>query len=387
MTTERQHKIIRTRLQDVSSSEGLLWVTEGSVYPNNTRYSTIFMSAQREPEAWIYDRSRPVEDCPINKAGTSWCVRSDNFSRAGKSNRHLSSFEMLSVSGRMREDDAIAQVHTMILTATGIDPEQISAVTSEENFQSRQTLNDLGCKVVNSDTSFSRPDTNRTGHRVEFNVDFVVQGIRQCWELQNLVIITKVDGQRLNLPVIDSGGSFERAVSIFEKRSDVFASSLLQPYVNHITSLLSEKQTKNTRVAQKLADLLRTGSIMAQSGYQVGTKSRQEQTYRKLVREIGLVALQLEIPLQCLLSISEFIANDIKSWNVYNNHFPVKRDELCTSGMVKMLDKMYDNYSRISLRMNEGKNGTNLAQLAVDLSRKYDGGAENGLAQLALKKL
>jgi alanyl-tRNA synthetase len=386
MKSEENHLIPRAALQECGNKHGFEWTVDGNVFPDNKRYSTIFMTAQRGRLSWVYNSDEDVPEQARREMGIGWCVRSDALPKAGSSNRHLVAFEMFGTSGIIREDDAIASSVDAVMAATDVNVDHLSAVTSQENLTANHTLRELGVRVAHQDTSFGRPDTNRSGHRVELKVDFHTKGQKQSWEVQNLIVLTRVGVQQLRQPIVDGGGSFERLVAIREEVPDVFETSTVIPVVNRAKILVPENA--DPRQAEALADIARTATVMAQSGYEVGKETRQQQTFRKVVRELGLKGLRLGVTDDQLLELLEFTKKHINNWGVYDGQFPSIQKPFKESGLVKMIGTMYETYETMVARLKTANGlSQDVQKLAVSLSKKYDGGTENGISQIALDRL
>jgi len=389
MTNIREDLKFRCSLKDTVLQSGLEWRSRQNVYPFDEKYSTIFMNAQRKELFWIYQGDIPSESQIICEGGINWCVRSDSFEMAGKSNRHLSSFEMLGINGIMREDDAIEKTVRLLTLDTGIHPEQIFTNLSGDNKLAISTLLDLGISIRNKPLDFSRIDTNRSGHRLEFNISFESKnGINQEWEVQNMVVLTNIGGIQIRKPIIDSGGSFERLIAIKEGVEDIFESSILKPSVDYVKQFFSKKNIFEKKIAESFVDLTRTAIIMSESGFIIGTKTRQEQTFRKLAREIGIRLIKYEINLSDYLNIISFIKKEKNIFNDYSDKYQEDLNYLEKSGFILMIENMLSTYGKIYEKLLDGKNnGLDLNELTKKFSKKYDGASDNGIAKLAFDRI
>lgn len=384
-----EHLKLRRDLANTSRIIGYKWSTYGSVYPPQDQYSTIFMTAQRQELEWIYG-SRSYPQAKGTEAGTGWCVRSDAIQKAGKSNRHLCSFEMFGLSGIMSEGDAVNSILRFLVDGVGLDTTQVSANIPKGKDSALAPLMDYGIRVNFSDTPFQRQDTNRTGYRVEFNVEFEPRGEKlQRWEVQNLVILNRIGGMPVVEPIVDSGGSFERLAAVREGVDNVFHSSVFKAdYLALEKNIGINKILKSGLTVECMIDLYRTGLIMAQSGFKTGTNTRREQTFRKVVREIGLKSISAEVSVEEICNTLKAMAGNIKSWGCYDHDFTFDPKLLNTSGLTEMLAKMYQNYDTIRTRLvQEVKPGSDWEVFGQKLSRIYDGGSDNGLVRIALDKL
>jgi alanyl-tRNA synthetase len=384
------HSNIRNELKEHAIQNNIEWRTGGSVYPIpalQNRYSAIFMSAHREEDLWIYQGNPNEQRDQGLIAGTSWCVRSDKgFGRAGQTNRHMTSFEMFSISGRTTEEYALESAYTMLALASNAEPTQFSATVHPDDNTAKTFFYDRNIRFEIGDTFFSRSDTDRSGHRVEFKISFDSQGKTQTWEVFNLVLLTQANIVGALSPyIIDGGGSFERLMAIREGVDDVFKTTMLAPHVDRVREMIKDDET--ARQSEGIIDLARTGVVMAQSGYEVGTKNRQQQTFRKLGRELSQRGIKQGLPPTFLLDVMANVYEDINSWADYIDKFPNVINPLEQSGIQTQIYGIYNKYDVLrAFIAQEVSKGNEVNKTASKAANRFDGGTYE-LVNLALRSL
>lgn len=365
------HVNTRERLRDFFAREGVLWVTAGSVMPPQelaATYSTVFMGALREDKHWIYHGEAKGKSGL--EAGTSWCVRSDSaFMKAGKSPRHLTSFEMFGVDGVADDSNAVSTIYRGLASILPrchlhlvLHPAHTSIIKWADSNQVKTYLSDKNV--------LDRKDTDRRGKRVEI----VASDEEKSWELSNVVCVTHIGDEELATPIIDAGGSFERVLAMAEGVPNVFETSVWHGDKDSAQGHFPGLSATNGHYTGM--DLARTICVLARSGYRVGTGSRQEQTIRKAIRAYSL---------WCVSQRCESAADALDFLNYMNRAgeevsklylWPSRGEILAQAGIVEYLAKTFDEkIPKIKKRLQSIPQSQR-AHAIAQIANTFDGGTK-----------
>lgn len=230
------------------------------------------------------------------------CIRLDGLKRSWESNRHLSTFSMLSISWVMHTKEAILLVWELFesLLKKWTSKSTLTLRFNKENTAVQDIVaSELlhrpiygGVQYI-EDSQFSAEWTNRSGERIEFVVSFQDgNDTKISWEICNLVIVDRVGDLVLPMPIIEWWGALERIMAASSGIWDIFDSDYIRRYREFAVEV-GGGNIASTR-SKALIDKARTAVVMCLSWYDLWNKSRQEKAFRQVVREFWIETLRQE---------------------------------------------------------------------------------------------
>lgn len=283
--------------------------------------------------------------CSVQK-----CFRTTDIEKVGKTNKHLTFFEMLGnfSFGDYFKEDAINWGLEFLTKQLNINPKRLYATIYKEDEEAyniwKKFLPQSRIYKLSEETNFwMMGETGPCGPCSEIIFDFGEEkrcsanceiGVCDCdrWlEVWNLVFTQfdrQKDGKLLPLPKknIDTGMGLERLVTIAEEKKSIFEIDLFQPIKNEITKNLNT-QPKDEYL-NLIADHIRGATFLIAEGVIPSNESRGYILRRILRRAIRTLKLlnadspHLAFPL--LYKISDVVIKIMK--DVYQELLPQRNN-------------------------------------------------------------
>lgn len=273
-----------------------------------SRYPLTFMSAMTDRLEWIYQESIP--EVVTTSVSTSFCIRGiASFTDAGLSNKHLKCFEMLTIAGKMNEEEILQNSIDLLrdLLPNALVELYIVLHPGDEIAKQIAYRNDLAV-VEDESCVFEQPaKTDRSGSKVEIKARKQLDGRLLEWELLNVLALSHINqGQTtLDTPLSEASGSIERIVALNEEVSNVFLTSCFS--IKDIQKILRDNGF-NIRITEILGiqDLIRPLILMGLSGVSLGgavdKKNNKEYIYYRAAKELAYRSALLGVPANVLIS-------------------------------------------------------------------------------------